>query len=311
MRIKRHSKNNDKVNNNNNNNSKKKIKYDFVQLNPNNNISVIKKIKKTNKSNQQSQKEIKERSICGCQARLHSLVNNCLRCGRIVCEKEGAGNCFYCGYNVSSYGELQIPFNGQEKIDEKIKISEKEKIGLESAQKNLLKLIEFEKNNAERTSVFDDQADYFDMSNKWISEEQRLNLARLEQEVLKSKQNSEISIVLDFTGRQVISESSDESFSRLKSEFDSKLKIEREKELNKKSEASNIHHLEKLKTYDTEICCEGSKILLPNLNVPPPQFVSRIKNNVNKTRNEPKLDKSLMYRVQHEYYPEVNIFNSE
>lgn len=36
------------------------------------------------------------RHACQCQASKHKLVNNCIKCGRIVCEQEGAGPCFFC-----------------------------------------------------------------------------------------------------------------------------------------------------------------------------------------------------------------------
>lgn len=36
------------------------------------------------------------RHPCECQASRHALVNNCLRCGRIVCRQEGSGPCFTC-----------------------------------------------------------------------------------------------------------------------------------------------------------------------------------------------------------------------
>jgi hypothetical protein len=35
--------------------------------------------------------------MCDCQAREHGLINNCLTCGKIVCEQEGEGACYFCG----------------------------------------------------------------------------------------------------------------------------------------------------------------------------------------------------------------------
>lgn len=37
------------------------------------------------------------RHFCECLAARHKLVNNCLQCGRIVCEQEGMGPCMNCG----------------------------------------------------------------------------------------------------------------------------------------------------------------------------------------------------------------------
>lgn len=37
------------------------------------------------------------RHICECLAQKHKLINNCISCGRIVCEQEGSGPCHFCG----------------------------------------------------------------------------------------------------------------------------------------------------------------------------------------------------------------------
>ena len=37
------------------------------------------------------------RHVCECQAAKHSLINNCTRCGRVVCDQEGSGPCLFCG----------------------------------------------------------------------------------------------------------------------------------------------------------------------------------------------------------------------
>lgn len=41
------------------------------------------------------------RHECNCEATKHALINNCLNCGRIVCEQERSGPCFTCGELVS------------------------------------------------------------------------------------------------------------------------------------------------------------------------------------------------------------------
>jgi hypothetical protein len=38
---------------------------------------------------------------CECQASKHSLVRNCLECGRVICAQEGPGPCVFCTENVS------------------------------------------------------------------------------------------------------------------------------------------------------------------------------------------------------------------
>lgn len=37
------------------------------------------------------------RHSCECLAQKHKLINNCITCGRIVCEQEGSGPCLFCG----------------------------------------------------------------------------------------------------------------------------------------------------------------------------------------------------------------------
>ncbi|PKU33142.1 hypothetical protein llap_16554 [Limosa lapponica baueri] len=37
------------------------------------------------------------RHTCECLGQKHKLINNCLVCGRIVCEQEGSGPCLFCG----------------------------------------------------------------------------------------------------------------------------------------------------------------------------------------------------------------------
>lgn len=37
------------------------------------------------------------RHPCDCLGQKHKLINNCLICGRIVCEQEGSGPCLFCG----------------------------------------------------------------------------------------------------------------------------------------------------------------------------------------------------------------------
>lgn len=44
----------------------------------------------------------KGRHPCQCEAQLHDLINNCTKCGRIVCEQEGSGPCFFCDSMVSN-----------------------------------------------------------------------------------------------------------------------------------------------------------------------------------------------------------------
>uniref|UniRef100_A0A8C7ZZJ6 Activating signal cointegrator 1 n=1 Tax=Oryzias sinensis TaxID=183150 RepID=A0A8C7ZZJ6_9TELE len=60
---------------------------------------------------------------CECLAQKHKLVNNCLSCGRIVCEQEGSGPCLFCGSLVCTADEqaiLQRDSNKSQKLRKKL-----------------------------------------------------------------------------------------------------------------------------------------------------------------------------------------------
>ncbi|KAH0619930.1 hypothetical protein JD844_014369 [Phrynosoma platyrhinos] len=67
----------------------------------NNNSSSKKKAKYVNLYTKEGQDKLAVmlpgRHPCECLAQKHKLINNCLTCGRIVCEQEGSGPCLFCG----------------------------------------------------------------------------------------------------------------------------------------------------------------------------------------------------------------------
>lgn len=99
---------------------------------------------------------------CSCQARQHRLVSNCLACGKIVCEQEGEGPCKFCGALVlkegSTYAGLEVAA---------VPLTEDEA----AANAYAKRLVDFDRNAAARTSVIDDQSDYYDEGNSWLSVE--------------------------------------------------------------------------------------------------------------------------------------------
>ena len=58
------------------------------------------------------------RHACRCQARKHELVSNCLNCGKVVCQQEGSGPCFFCGSLVCTAEEKEILDRGSKKSAE-------------------------------------------------------------------------------------------------------------------------------------------------------------------------------------------------
>ncbi|KAJ6749158.1 THYROID RECEPTOR INTERACTING PROTEIN RELATED [Salix purpurea] len=100
---------------------------------------------------------------CPCQARQHRLVSNCLSCGKIVCEQEGEGPCSFCGALVLKEGST---YAGLEESMPPISDAEF------AAEAYAKRLVDYDRNSAARTTVIDDQSDYYEIEgNSWLSNE--------------------------------------------------------------------------------------------------------------------------------------------
>ncbi|XP_033488714.1 activating signal cointegrator 1 [Epinephelus lanceolatus] len=163
------------------------------------------------------------RHACDCLAQKHKLINNCISCGRIVCEQEGSGPCLFCGSLVCTREEqeiLQRDSNKSQKLRKKLMgdggerdylphQEAKMKAGLEKAVQHKDKLLEYDRNSVRRTQVLDDESDYFATdSNQWLSPGEREKLRKKEEELreLRHASRKDRKITLDFAGRQVIDE---------------------------------------------------------------------------------------------------------
>uniref|UniRef100_A0A4X2L970 Activating signal cointegrator 1 n=1 Tax=Vombatus ursinus TaxID=29139 RepID=A0A4X2L970_VOMUR len=171
------------------------------------------------------------RHPCDCLAQKHKLINNCLICGRIVCEQEGSGPCLFCGSLVCTREEQDILQRDSHKSQKllkklmagtespgKVDVFNKDllphqesrvKTGLEKAVKHKDKLLEFDRTSVRRTQVIDDESDYFATdSNQWLSKVEREALQKKEQELRELRHASRLSkkITIDFAGRQILEE---------------------------------------------------------------------------------------------------------
>ncbi|XP_031704086.1 activating signal cointegrator 1 isoform X2 [Anarrhichthys ocellatus] len=163
------------------------------------------------------------RHACDCLAQKHKLINNCISCGRIVCQQEGSGPCLFCGSLVCTGEEqeiLQRDSNKSQKLRKKLmgdpaerdylpRQEAKMKAGLEKAVQHKEKLLEYDKNSVRRTQVLDDESDYFATeSNQWLSPNEREKLRKQEEELreLRYASRKDRKITLDFAGRQVLDE---------------------------------------------------------------------------------------------------------
>ncbi|KDP31242.1 hypothetical protein JCGZ_11618 [Jatropha curcas] len=135
---------------------------------------------------------------CLCQARRHRLVSNCLSCGKIVCEQEGEGPCCFCGALVLKEGSSYAGLEGS-----LAPLSDAEA----AAEAYAKRLVEYDRNAAARTTVIDDQSDYYEIEgNSWLSKEEKELLRKKKEEIEeaeKAKRNKVV-VTFDLVGRKVL-----------------------------------------------------------------------------------------------------------
>lgn len=125
---------------------------------------------------------LKGRHRCNCQSFKHKLVNNCLQCGRIVCEQEGSGPCLFCGHLVCSEEQQRVIESSTKKGDnlKKSLMEQQRPKGWEEAMAQRNRLLEYNRTSEKRTTVIDDEADYFKANSVWLSEAEKKKLNKLE-----------------------------------------------------------------------------------------------------------------------------------
>ncbi|XP_011795955.1 PREDICTED: activating signal cointegrator 1 [Colobus angolensis palliatus] len=187
-----------------------KTPFDLAKAQENSN-SVKKKTKFVNLYTREGQDRLAVllpgRHPCDCLGQKHKLINNCLICGRIVCEQEGSGPCLFCGTLISG-----VENSGKVDISTKDLLPHQElriKSGLEKAIKHKDKLLEFDRTSIRRTQVIDDESDYFASdSNQWLSKLERETLQKREEELRELRHASRLSkkVTIDFAGRKILEE---------------------------------------------------------------------------------------------------------
>ncbi|XP_025414221.1 activating signal cointegrator 1 isoform X2 [Sipha flava] len=154
---------------------------------------------------------LKGRHKCNCQASKHGLISNCLSCGRIVCKQEGSGPCVVCGELVCSNEEKLLLNCNNNKSKELYNRLIEQSVNVNADNKALEhrnKLLEFDRTSAKRTTVIDDQMDYYSVNSGWLSSKQREQMHQKEEERQEKKHGSRKTkkITIDFAGRQVYEE---------------------------------------------------------------------------------------------------------
>lgn len=153
---------------------------------------------------------LKGRHLCNCEASKHNLINNCMQCGRIVCEQEGSGPCLFCGNLVCTEDELRTIESSSQSGDnlKKSLMKQERPKGWEEALAMRNRLLDYDRTSEKRTTVIDDESDYFRANSVWLSDEERAKLKKIEEKMREKKHGSRLDqkITIDFTGRQVIEE---------------------------------------------------------------------------------------------------------
>uniref|UniRef100_A0A803P9J4 Zinc finger C2HC5-type domain-containing protein n=1 Tax=Cannabis sativa TaxID=3483 RepID=A0A803P9J4_CANSA len=127
---------------------------------------------------------------CSCQAHQHRLISNCLSCGKIVCEKEGEGPFSFCGSLVLGKGSKYAGLDESPPL-----ISDAEAV----AEAYSKRLVDYDRNSAARTTLIDDQSDYYEMEgNNWLSMEEKELLRKKREEIEEEEKAKQNRVVVTF-----------------------------------------------------------------------------------------------------------------
>ncbi|KAI5295907.1 hypothetical protein KEM52_006530 [Ascosphaera acerosa] len=148
-----------------------------------------------------------ERRKCDCAATIHPLFTtapNCLNCGKIICAYEGLQPCSFCGKPLLSSSEVQdmIRELRNERGNEKMRINNEAQqkhttaggatasptSSLAAARAHRDKLLSFQEQNAQRTTIVDEAADFETPSSgatQWMTPAQRALALKRQQRVLR------------------------------------------------------------------------------------------------------------------------------
>eukprot|EP01071_Lankesteria_metandrocarpae_P001278 Lankesteria_metandrocarpae@DN1439_c0_g1_i1.p1 len=101
-----------------------------------------------------------EREVCRCLATDHPLIANCLKCGKIVCAEEGEGPCLFCGDYVTGKSDIISFAKANDNFLKAVQMKER--------------LVQYDREVAKRTHVYDDSTDWYsEKDNYWLEDAQR------------------------------------------------------------------------------------------------------------------------------------------
>lgn len=177
---------------------------------------------------------------CNCMAQRHALLSaapNCLNCGKVICAKEGLGPCTFCHTPLLSSSEVQAMMRvlkeerGKEKMDmnnashKRAEVArtarpfsalstpnvsapssdtEEQPDRLSAAKQHRDKLLKYQADNAKRTRIHDEAADFETPdagTSQWASPQERALQLKRQQKVLREQ---EWSARPDYERRQMV-----------------------------------------------------------------------------------------------------------
>lgn len=205
----------------------------------------------TNPALSSSEKDNAKRR-CNCSATRHPLLAaapNCLNCGKVICVKEGIGPCTFCGRPLLSADEIHGMVRalreerGREKMDVNNSThkrpdvsktprpfaatnsstpatSDSENEKLAAAKQHRDKLLNYQAQNARRTRVIDEAADFetpISGQNMWSSPQERALQLKRQQQVLREQEwnarpdyeKRRVVVSVDLVGGKVVKKMAD------------------------------------------------------------------------------------------------------
>ncbi|KAI8895037.1 putative zinc finger motif, C2HC5-type-domain-containing protein [Globomyces pollinis-pini] len=212
------------------------------------------------------------RPICECLATIHPLITNCLSCGKIICEFEGDESCPFCGDSIS-------PTENGTKISTDT--------DLIFANERAQTLLDYDRNSSQRTQVHDMVSDFdvgkSDITNKWLTAEQRALALRRVQEIerLEEEQKKRRVVTIDIANNRVF--------------------VEAPKKIVLPSEEILEVKKDPIETASTGFFRN------PNLKKNPPKFVSQKASGDSKSKKKPKAKSDInMASLKNRLQDEVN-----
>lgn len=157
---------------------------------------------------------------CLCMGKTHDVITNCTACGKIACVKEGGFGCSFCGSKLPSTGREPRKQTNNSGAGAGARGGSSgggadgharpppQSAALKEALERKDRLLLFDRTSALRTTVLDDQGDYF-TSHNWLSQGEREKgeaeeKARRDDAASKRGARRQVKMSIDIMGRRVI-----------------------------------------------------------------------------------------------------------